>query len=232
MTLIQRSIAETLGESILFVGLLVNEPYDKICFALLCGVWVYTTYYVPPHVSLEDYVLTAVAFYRVCDGLDYLVIRDAANKLRYKNQTRPASGFPLLQRAKWAAILLSSPRGIGWEHVNANTIPRHAPIKSRSFFVFRTLVDIVVHTIISTIAGLQIPHNPAFFKSGPRLTELQWTWRLHGIFTCIVLQYCVLQLHYLSFCVLVVICGFFAPEDCPPIFGSVFECFNIRRIWG
>lgn len=232
ISLTHREVVEILGESFLFLGLLVKRPYNKVFLFLLCGLCVHIFYYIPPRVSLKDYFLTVTAFARACDGIDYLIIRDAQSLFRYKDQTRPASEFPLLQRAKWAFILFVSPRGVGWKHVHANTIPPHTPIKCRSSFIARTLLDTIVHLAAFVVAFRQISRNPACAKGSSGLSEAQWTWRFHGVFASIVLMYVVMQLQYLCLCLFLVICRFFAPEDCPPPFGSVFDSYNIRRVWG
>lgn len=230
--LLQREVVEVLGQSFLFLGLLVKRPYNKVFLVLLCVLCIYTVYFIPPRVSLKDYFLTVAALARVFDGLDYLIIRDAQNLFRYKDQTRPALELPLLQRAKWALILFVSPRGFGWKHVHANTIPPYTPIRRRSSFIARALLDIIIHLVIFVVAFRQISRNPACAKGSSGLSEAQWAWRFHGVFASIILIYVVMQLQYLCLCLLLVICRLFAPEDCPPPFGSIFDSYNIRRVWG
>ncbi|KAL1747000.1 membrane bound O-acyl transferase family-domain-containing protein [Schizophyllum fasciatum] len=153
---------------------------------------------------------------------------------RYTGEARPPQELPLLRRVWWATLLVGAVRGAGWNNTVAN-IPKVPKHETRRSFVMKRLADAVVFVFVMDIAGIYLTHNPitstraaehiAPSSQGPVFRILSSFLYMGNFWADSQLQYCILS-------ALVVGCGADEPQSWPPLWGTFWDAFTVRRLWG
>ncbi|KAL1722644.1 membrane bound O-acyl transferase family-domain-containing protein [Schizophyllum commune] len=158
-------------------------------------------------------------------------LRDGTRK---EGDRQFARDMPLWRRIWWAANLVGCLRGIGW----SNTVPHVVKVpatETRRSFVVRRLSDAVFFIFVMDIAAIYLKHNPITSSlaaeriqpsaQGPIFQILSSLFYMANFWADSQLAYCLLSAVAVS-------CGFSAPQSWPPLWGSWWDAFTVRRLWG
>ncbi|KAI5460854.1 hypothetical protein BGZ63DRAFT_387923 [Mariannaea sp. PMI_226] len=139
-----------------------------------------------------------------------------------------------LQKLGWAFALVSSPRAVGWNfgsrRVNAarEAIRKARPTKGvflRSKVLRLVVAYLAIDTSITLANNTTIPDR------------WKWDWavlpRIVFLEACMALSvYSIMTMQFELGAALSVGIGLSKPEDWPPLFGSIAECYTISNVWG
>ncbi|KAL1746996.1 membrane bound O-acyl transferase family-domain-containing protein [Schizophyllum fasciatum] len=176
--------------------------------------------------SFGVFLLIAFNWYFLEDPLYDGTRRDGDKQL--------ARDMPLLKRIWWATNLVGCLRGVGWN----NTVPRVVKVpetETRRSFVVKRLSDAVLYAAVMDVAGIYLTHNPITSSlameriqpstQGPIFQALSSLMYMGNFWADSQIAYCLLS----AVCVG---CGFSRPQMWPPLWGSFWDAFTVRRLWG
>ncbi|KAL1747597.1 membrane bound O-acyl transferase family-domain-containing protein [Schizophyllum fasciatum] len=171
-------------------------------------------------------LLTAIHFYFLTDPL--------SDGTRHLYDKQAAKDMPMLQRFWWATCLVASFRGVGWSKPvpHLRQIPKG---QSRGSFLVEHSLWLAFYILFADIVNLYITNNPitssraaeAFpaTSQGPVFQALNSYAYWGNIWAGFNAQYEILAL-------LGVGLGLWEPQLWPPMFGSFWDAYTVRRTWG
>ncbi|KAL1666370.1 membrane bound O-acyl transferase family-domain-containing protein [Schizophyllum commune] len=180
--------------------------------------------------------MTAIHFYFIADPL--------ADGTRHMNDKQKAKDMPLLQRVWWAACLVASFRGVGWnkqvcfffylalsnehrlKHVQLPHLRQVPKGQSRGSYVIEHSLWLIVYCLISDLVALYVGSYP--YGSTPESVLFQ----VLNCYACWIKLWVNFAIQYETLAVLCVASGVWAPQLWPPMFGSFWDAYTVRRTWG
>lgn len=156
------------------------------------------------------------------------------------------SSTSIARRLRWGFVTVAAWRqpGTPWEARGTPPFPDHETTASRTRFVAQRLTQLVACWLVLGAMGL-LPattaqeraetfawENVAFFARLSEITAGAVAERIVGTVLFWSATYCILQIFYCGVGVIGVATGVTPVRDWPPLFGSVTECFSVRRFWG
>jgi len=139
---------------------------------------------------------------------------------------------------KWSATLIMSQRSIGWIDSSAPKVPHipPPPTKERKALVLAKLQELAFNVILFDLLGFLNRANPCFKLNGPPVgeegTPMSFLWRLELTLGFAAGEYLTLTTIHCVYCILSVGFGLSEPRHWPSLFGSIWEAYTIRRLWG
>ncbi|KAJ4192345.1 hypothetical protein NW759_016642 [Fusarium solani] len=137
-------------------------------------------------------------------------------------------------KVRWAAKLVTTPRAVGWNFGHRKVNDVRARIKIQKFgrlrfamakLAWAVLAYITLDTVILAARNTAIP---AF-----------WAWDLHTIKQIVYVEalmglasYSTMTLQFESAAMISVVLAGGQPEDWPPLFGNIAECYTVSNVWG
>ncbi|KAI5895336.1 uncharacterized protein SCHCODRAFT_02619142 [Schizophyllum commune H4-8] len=161
--------------------------------------------------------LTAIHFYFITDPL--------TDGTRHLSDKQKAKNMPLLQRVWWAACLVASFRGVGWN----KQLPHLRQVtrgQSRGSYVVEHSLWLIVYCLISDLVTLYERNYP--YGTTPESVLFQAL----NCYACWTKLWVNFAIQYEALAVLCVASGFWAPQLWPPMFGSFWDAYTVRRTWG
>ncbi|KAL1733997.1 membrane bound O-acyl transferase family-domain-containing protein [Schizophyllum commune] len=171
-------------------------------------------------------LFTAIHFYFLTDPF--------TDGTRHLYDKRPAKDMPLLERIWWATCLVASFRGVGWSKPvpHLRQIPKG---QSRGSYIVEHSLWLVFYIFFADMVNLYLISNPitssraaeAFPASsqGPVFQALNscafWANAWAGF-----------NIQYELIAILAVSLGLWEPQLWPPMFGSFWDAYTVRRTWG
>ncbi|KAL1684041.1 membrane bound O-acyl transferase family-domain-containing protein [Schizophyllum commune] len=168
--------------------------------------------------------MTAIHFYFIADPL--------TDGLRHMNDKQKARDMPLLQRVWWAACLVASFRGVGWNkqhrlrHLQLPHLRQVPKGQSRGSYVVEHSLWLIVYCLISDLVALYEGSYP--YGSTPESVLFQ----VLNCYACWTKLWVNFAIQYEALAVLCVASGVWAPQLWPPMFGSFWDAYTVRRTWG
>jgi len=195
----------------------------------LCG---YTTLPSP----VDNYGMGSYLFTVFFDAMDFLVLRDVQKEIRMEgHKLGEIEDEAFTKRLKWGATLMMSQRSIGWIDSSAPKVPP-PPTKGRKALVLTKLQELAFNLIMFDLLGFLNRANPYFKINGPPVGEgrtmMSFLWRLELTLGFAAGEYFTLTTLHCVYCILSVGIGLSEPRHWPSLFGSIWEAYTIRRLWG
>ncbi|KAL1733998.1 membrane bound O-acyl transferase family-domain-containing protein [Schizophyllum commune] len=164
--------------------------------------------------------MTAIHFYFITDPL--------ADGTRHMNDKQKAKDMPLLQRIWWAACLVASFRGVGWNKQVCFFfyLALNDDRQSRGSYVVEHSLWLIVYCLISDLVALYEGSYP--YGSTPEGVLFQ----VLNCYACWTKLWVNFAIQYEALAVLCVASGVWAPQLWPPMFGSFRDAYTVRRTWG
>ena len=207
-----------------------------VAFASIC---VYLVGYTAFRSPVDNYGMGGYLFTVFFDAMDFLVLRDAQKEIRMEGQKLgEIENEPFIKRLKWSLGLIMSQRSLGWIDPSAPKVPHipFAPTQGRKALVLAKLRELAFNLIIFDLVGILNRANPCFKRDGPPVGEggtiASFLWRLELTLGFAVGEYLVLTTMHCVYCIVSVGFGLSEPRHWPSLFGSVWEAYTIRRLWG
>lgn len=217
---------------LLFLALTFGRtlPLRLASFALIASIAVYLLFRTTSGKPVDDYLnaCNIATFFFMAS--DFLVLTDPQKELRRLGQGEPIQSKPLLDRTKWAARLLSTPRGLGWTHEAPGT-RSEKPQRTRLAFVATQLSQAGLFFIILDVGTFT---NPMYHSgpNAPSVASQRWLNRMYNSYTYAVFTGLNLNIVYKCVSALAVTLHLYRPEDWPPLFGSILQATTVRNVWG
>ena len=149
------------------------------------------------------------------------------------------SNFPLTKKLWWMVDIAYSVRMVGWVQEPRNCLPPHPP-PSRSTFIWKTFLKLVINTVIIDFTSSVFALSPAFDSrlhdptDGPEtyLAAVPLLRRVPYILAYGVMMHAGLgALHNVIALACVGVCGS-SPTLWPDIWGRWGDAYTIRKLWG
>ncbi|KAI1647387.1 uncharacterized protein F4817DRAFT_337410 [Daldinia loculata] len=136
------------------------------------------------------------------------------------------------QRLAWALRLAATLRGIGWDW-QVKSVPEHLePNAPRLQFVGKRVLDLVVHTLVKSIALYSIGFCEAIQQKA--LSSSPWTgWLLRVVenWCGAIWSWNTVGIGYAAISVIAVLLGISEPWEWPPMLNSVAMATSVRKTW-
>ncbi|KAL1691186.1 membrane bound O-acyl transferase family-domain-containing protein [Schizophyllum commune] len=164
--------------------------------------------------------MTAIHFYFITNPL--------TDGTRHLNDKQKAKDMPLLQRIWWAACLVASFRGVGWNKQVCFFfyLALNDDRQSRGSYVVEHSLWLIVYCLISDLVALYEGSYP--YGSTPETVLFQ----VLNCYACWTKLWVNFAIQYEALAVLCVASGVWAPQLWPPMFGSFWDAYTVRRTWG
>ena len=149
------------------------------------------------------------------------------------------SNFPLMKKLWWMVDIAYGVRMVGWVQEPRNCLPPHPP-PSRRTFVQKTILKLIVNTLITDLATSATAFNPAFDNRVHDPTDGPETY-LAGIPLLRRVPYVLTYATGVSFSIsvmhnaLALVCvglGHSSPTLWPDVWGSWGDAYTVRKLWG
>ncbi|KAF8626962.1 hypothetical protein AX15_004616 [Amanita polypyramis BW_CC] len=220
-----------------FLALFVKpSPYRPLIFLPISAIVTYLMHSTNRGDSSPQRASTiaSVALPILFSASDSILLTDVQKKLRRKGQKYPADRMEWRARLRWAFSLLSSPRGVGWEHESSHAIlPLPPSVRaSRWAFVKAQALRLVAYAALLDILRWHDRWNPCYAKNGPSITAFGWTWRCFSMFSWPIQTYIQIDRLYWALASISVLLGLSTPGEWPLFFGDLFDAYTVQRFWG
>ncbi|KAI5830619.1 hypothetical protein K523DRAFT_319674 [Schizophyllum commune Tattone D] len=171
-------------------------------------------------------LFTAIHFYFLTDPL--------TDGTRHIYDTKPAKDMSLPQRLWWATCLVASFRGVGWNKPvpHLRQIPKG---QSRTSYLVEHFLWLVFYFIVADLVNLYITNNPI---TSSRAAERFPAWSQGPIFQALNSYaywgniWAGFNIQYELLAMAGVTLGLWEPQLWPPMFGSFWDAYTVRRTWG
>lgn len=204
----------------------------NLVFVSILPIYGYLIFFTSNDNVVANCILGSVISTFFFTSFNFLVSTDPQAQFHQVNE--PLNSIqekPFLNRFLWASDLLGSPRGLGWAHEPKNSIRPKPRTTTRAFFATQ-LIWLVVYTLLCEIAEKFHQRNPCFFDDGPPLSSYGWLWRMLSVTFIAVSVVGMFNIMHLASSIISVATGMSKVEDWPPLFGSWFDAYTVRRFWG
>ncbi|KIM34696.1 hypothetical protein M413DRAFT_126297 [Hebeloma cylindrosporum] len=169
---------------------------------------------------------------RLFDASTNILLTEPQRQLRYIAQKDlEISRASLSSRFRWGVRLWASPRGIGFTHEPTAHLPPRPKQRTRRAFILSQLRSITVYLILFDLTGIMNRANPYWTKDIPVVSGNQRVWRLASFGYALVL-YTSMTIGHKIVSIISVLAGFSEPREWPDFFGSLFDAYTVRRVWG
>jgi len=181
-----------------------------------------------------DLGLGSAILTQILVALDLIFFRDP-NTL--KNLQEPAessriSEQPFSRRFRWALILYTNVRGIGWAHEPLHLPPRPSPTKTRRKFIWDRLLTVTGCGLLELVLTVLNASNPRMTAQDVALLPTYaWYWRVLGVLCFGVAGAVRIEGLYCILSMVVVGCGFSSPHRWPRAFGTPLDAWSVQRFW-
>ncbi|KAI5835608.1 hypothetical protein K523DRAFT_346950 [Schizophyllum commune Tattone D] len=175
--------------------------------------------------TLSMALLTSIHWYFLADPF--------YDGTRREGETQPAWEMPLPKRLWWATYLVGCVRGVGWNNTIANT-PKVPPNETRRTFVRNRLRDAALYILIMDIAGIYLTHNPITSSRAAERIQASSQGPLFQVLSSFLYManfWADSQLPYTLISALIVGFGWSEPRLFPPLWGSFWDAWTVRRMW-
>ena len=225
----------------LFLQVLCCYPtqlsFRKWVVPIMAGVYTYMLTHTTTSTPLHDCIMGCTLVLNLIVTASYAYLEDFPNGLRrVKNglQVKP-SDMRFTQKLCWVFDLLTNPRRIGWNQESAALPPR---LKlSRWQFVLAEVFWFCVWLVIyQFVLGYQAM-NPSFVgrpggSLGIQSLPFYDLRRCLDVLSWVLATVATLRMPNAAFAAFFVGTGLSRVEDWPPLFGSIFDLWALRRVWG
>ncbi|KAF9526550.1 membrane bound O-acyl transferase family-domain-containing protein [Crepidotus variabilis] len=234
-----------LAQLIFLLGLTTkSKRFRTSYFFVLAGIACYLTWFTTTGNAVHDYGIGTHLFTFLFSAFDLLILTDAHCELRITEGSSRGKNIdeePFWIRVRWALKLQGSPRGLGWSFAAKEPYIAPAPQQetSRCIFIMAKLREIALNIVLYDLAGFINRANPCFSQHGCRLSQMSMgegrlpvlAWRYAFLGYGVASYLTVSTLHYI-YAVLSFGLGLSDPWQWPPLFGSFWDAFTVRRFWG
>ena len=178
-----------------------------------------------------NYILGTVILTQLVLVFDMIFITDPDTLKNFQDShSGKITERPFKERVLWALNLYTNPRGIGWAH--ESPLPsRPSPTTPRWKFVGVQVIRTLLFIAIACIAQVFNSSNPGLTTRGVPLSHSALKWRVLGVAGFGVAGYAQLNLVHCLFSVVLVACGFSAPERWPNVFESPLLAWSVQQFW-
>ncbi|KAH6953682.1 hypothetical protein BKA56DRAFT_239428 [Ilyonectria sp. MPI-CAGE-AT-0026] len=156
---------------------------------------------------------------------------------RLDEEKKPKNGRPqewTPQKLRWALGLLSSPRAVGWNlgsrQLNATRMEIRGSRPTRASFIVAKVLQaalayLELDAVITLAKNVDIPQRRAWDPVALiKITFLEVLMAI-SVYSTMTMQFEIVAAFSVGF-------GLSKPEDWPPLFGSVAQCYTVANVWG
>ncbi|KAE9395795.1 hypothetical protein BT96DRAFT_825753 [Gymnopus androsaceus JB14] len=139
---------------------------------------------------------------------------------------------PRWQRIYWCLCASFTLRGVGWNY-QVPGVPSPSRM-NQSLFLCCTVGRVVSSYLLLDIVQCSMQAIPFFSEPLPNATVRSYSY-LHQVLymvLCFAVPYGALRFHYYLAALGAVIFGYSSQEDWPDFFGSWFDAYSVRNLWG
>ncbi|KIK56854.1 hypothetical protein GYMLUDRAFT_775031 [Collybiopsis luxurians FD-317 M1] len=162
-----------------------------------------------------------------------LFLVDPVRDWRHKSDgKRSIASFPWWKRVYWCICAAFTMRGVGWNY-QISQIPSPSRL-TRSMFLCATLLRALSSYLLLDAVQCLLQVTPFF--NNPQTTVsmrshsyIQQSYYMALSFT---IPYASIKFHYSLAAFIAVASGYSLQEDWPDMFGSWFDAYSVRNLWG
>ncbi|KAG7448101.1 uncharacterized protein BT62DRAFT_753427 [Guyanagaster necrorhizus] len=185
--------------------------------------------------KMQDYAMGSTLGGQLFTAIHLLLLAEPIIQYRHFSDTDDPQKRSFLRRVYWAACIIHSPRGIGWNYEVSHVPPR--PAVSHGSFICSRLFRILVFFFFIDAAQTFRRINPLFSLSDAVLetasvTSQGFLLRCPNIIAWMAIPYAGVQLQYHLISVISVALGFSMPSDWPAPYGRWSDAYTVRDFWG
>lgn len=235
-------------QALLVTGLALktSKAQRAVVAAAIVGVDLYAIFWntIRTPVRAIDFLVPSSWIGSTFLAIDLLVLTDdPLSNLRRRTQSFAASSLGLLPRVSWATTLISSPRGIGWNHQVAH-VPVFTAPRTRGAFVWSRVVSNLLNIILLVSMWISVMYARlklagsiddvvAKAQAQAEHPEQESIFRRPYItFMWIFTSFFLINIAYQSLAFWAVALKISVPEAWPQAFGGIRDAYTMRRVWG
>ena len=210
------------------------SPHRWIFFDLIASIAIYCMLFTRISLGNEAWEIGQANYpmIRLFDASANILLTEPQRELRYAGQKGlEISKASFSSRFRWGVRLWASPRGVGFMHEPAARLPPRPKQPTHQAFVLSQLRSITVYLILFDLTGIMNRANPYWTKDVPVVVGNQRLWRLASFGYPLIL-YAAMTIKHKIVSIIAVLAGFSQPREWPDLFGSLFEAYTVRRVWG
>ncbi|KAF8993323.1 membrane bound O-acyl transferase family-domain-containing protein [Cyathus striatus] len=164
-------------------------------------------------------------------SLDYFVLSDPQQSSRRKGDDKPASERSFWERVKWAATLLTNPRGANWNCAVPGL--RYPSYSTRRQFVMTRLGQAAAYFLFADVVAFVSRRIPALqYPPSESLGAHGFLWQLVNVMLFWMTLVGYMGMPHTLGSAITVAAGILDPEEWPVYFGPWLQTTSIRTFWG
>ncbi|KAJ3496813.1 hypothetical protein NMY22_g19764 [Coprinellus aureogranulatus] len=209
------------------------SPYRWLLFLPICSMTAFY-FYTRSHDLMIDFSNAAFISMNLFMMSDFLLLTDVQNELRRKGERADVhvSQQPFFDRLKWAFDLLTSNRGVGWEHEPSAYLPHwRTTAKTRLAGVRQQFLGLAEAGALYVIAEVLFVVNPSFRTDGPPFHSQPW-WLWPSVLAHVLAARSGITGVYSIAGIVSISLGLSEPNRWPPLFGSFLDAYTVQNVWG
>ena len=210
------------------------SPHRWIFFALIASIVIYCVLFTRVSLGNEAWEMGQANFpmIRLFDASANILLTEPQRELRYVGQKDlEISTASFSSRFRWGVKLWASPRGVGFIHEPMAHLAPRPKQRTHRAFILSQLRSITVYLILFDLTGIMNRANPYWTKEVPVVSGNRRLWRLASFGYALIL-YTTVTIKYKIVSIISVLAGFSEPREWPDFFGSLFDAYTVRRVWG
>lgn len=190
----------------------------------------------PVHPLLANSTLTTILLQSL-DVWDLLFLtKDPQTFFRKVGRDYSTQSLPIIERYKWAASILFSPRRLG-TNAQIPNIPSYNGPTSRIDFALHNIRLLAAHTLrLASLWLTHIPNKnyyPILLNQPPAETLFTLAFRRSAAAaTILITAYVLIDTSYLVASTVATLLGFTEAKDWPDIWGDFSQATTVRKCWG
>ena len=210
------------------------SPHRWIFFVLIASIVLYCMLFTRISLGSEAWEMGQANFpmIRLFEASANILLTEPQHELRYVGQKDvEISKSSFSSRFLWGVRLWASPRGVGFTHELTAHLPPRPKQWTRQAFILSQIRSITLYLILFDLTGIMNRVNPYWTKADPVVSGKQRLWRLASFGYPFVL-YSAVTIGHKILSIMSVLAGLSEPRDWPDFFGSLFDAYTVRRVWG